>query len=66
MVPLLGQVSAEKLKDISSLLCDGVMESEDSLVMVAEVVGSIKEVHGVCVFFLSLIFLNWLTNFVFL
>ena len=42
MVGVLGQVGVERLKDIPSMLCDGLIEAENSCMMEADFVGMKK------------------------
>ena len=42
MVGVLGQVGVERLKDILSMLCDGLIEVENSCMMEADFVGMKK------------------------
>ena len=42
MVGVLGQVGVERLKDIPSMLCDGLIEAENSCMIEADFVGMKK------------------------
>lgn len=56
VVALLAEVSARKLKDISLMLCEGVVECENPCVLSVDVVGSIREFCKISVSFFILFY----------
>ena len=58
MVGQLGQVSSDRLKEFSILLCDGPIESEDPCLMSVCVVGMINEYDDCSVIFFIIFIVN--------
>ena len=58
MVGILGQVSVERLKDIPSMLCDALIEAENSCMMEAKFVGMKKYYEEISQLILPVFFIK--------